>query len=453
MNTLQAFHFKLLVLVLATGGLTTARALAQATILFANRTTGLDAPFYDADGVTRLAGNGYRAALFVGPPGSPESNLAQLGAAQPFRVGAMAGYWESANLPSLFLPGSTFQAQVRFWETRSNTVVTFEQAVQANVCYGLSSVLTLIVNVFGPTTLAGLRSTGLICPTPALGQGSSFHWDDVMAVPNGPQLAELCQATAGPMRWFNATFSASGEAVLRAHATTFPALVAVYRHCPGQAALCEQVVCGNSAEESLRFVAETNVSYGVAVAGAGGNSGTIHLELSLPIRLGLLPVDEQAVEARWPATVNPFRLETSAPLRPASWRAVPGAPVRSGEFMTLRLLMQEPAAIYRLAASVETNQPPTISELPDQTVSSGTVTGPLSFSVWDAETPPDQLIVTATSSNPALVPITSIVLAGSGTSRTVTVTPVSGAKGAATITVTVSDGALAAHEEFQVIVP
>jgi len=61
--------------------------------------------------------------------------------------------------------------------------------------------------------------------------------------------------------------------------------------------------------------------------------------------------------------------------------------------------------------------------------------------------------VTATSSNPALVPITSIVLAGSGTSRTVTVTPVSGAKGAATITVTVSDGALAAHEEFQVIVP
>jgi hypothetical protein len=106
-----------------------------------------------------------------------------------------------------------------------------------------------------------------------------------------------------------------------------------------------------------------------------------------------------------------------------------------------------------LAASVETNQPPTISELPDQTVSSGTVTGPLSFSVWDAETPPDQLIVTATSSNPALVPITSIVLAGSGTSRTVTVTPVSGAKGAATITVTVSDGALAAHEEFQVIVP
>jgi endonuclease/exonuclease/phosphatase family metal-dependent hydrolase len=62
------------------------------------------------------------------------------------------------------------------------------------------------------------------------------------------------------------------------------------------------------------------------------------------------------------------------------------------------------------------------------------------------------LTVTASSSNPALIPNANIVMGGSGTSRTVTVTPVANQTGTATITVTGGDGTSTASETFVVTV-
>jgi subtilisin-like proprotein convertase family protein len=50
------------------------------------------------------------------------------------------------------------------------------------------------------------------------------------------------------------------------------------------------------------------------------------------------------------------------------------------------------------------------------------------------------LNLSANSSNPTLVPTSNIVFGGSGSNRTVTVTPVAGQAGSATITLSVSDG-------------
>ena len=76
------------------------------------------------------------------------------------------------------------------------------------------------------------------------------------------------------------------------------------------------------------------------------------------------------------------------------------------------------------------------------------------FTVSDAETPAGSLTVTAASSNPSLVPLANIVLGGSGTTRTVTVTPVAGQSGTATITLTLTDaGGLMATDTFVVTVP
>ena len=84
------------------------------------------------------------------------------------------------------------------------------------------------------------------------------------------------------------------------------------------------------------------------------------------------------------------------------------------------------------------NDPPTISNVGDQTSTGGAV-GPLAVTVGDVEDATGaSLTLTAGSSNPAL---TTIALGGSsGTNRTVTVTPVAGQTGQATITLTVSDG-------------
>jgi len=86
--------------------------------------------------------------------------------------------------------------------------------------------------------------------------------------------------------------------------------------------------------------------------------------------------------------------------------------------------------------------PPTIGGATDQHIPANTSTGPLPFVVDDVETPADSLVVTGTSDNPTVVPNAPahITLGGSGTNRTVTVTPAAGQQGLATIELVVTDG-------------
>jgi hypothetical protein len=99
-----------------------------------------------------------------------------------------------------------------------------------------------------------------------------------------------------------------------------------------------------------------------------------------------------------------------------------------------------------------TNTPPTISSVAAQTIAVNTSTAVLPFSVNDAQTAAANLTVTASSSNTTLVPNASIVLGGSGTNRTVKVTPAANQTGTATITLRVSDGTLTASRTFTVTV-
>ena len=98
------------------------------------------------------------------------------------------------------------------------------------------------------------------------------------------------------------------------------------------------------------------------------------------------------------------------------------------------------------------NDPPTISDVADQTVAEDTATGALAVTVGDVETPPGSLTVTGSSSNQALVPDANVVIGGSGANRTVTVTPAANQSGTAIITVTVSDGTDTATDAFVVTV-
>ncbi len=98
------------------------------------------------------------------------------------------------------------------------------------------------------------------------------------------------------------------------------------------------------------------------------------------------------------------------------------------------------------------NNPPTITDIPDQTISVNTSTGALGFNVGDFETAAASLILTASSSDTTLIPNANLVLGGSGANRTITVTPAANQTGMATITVTVDDGALTISDTFVVTV-
>lgn len=113
-------------------------------------------------------------------------------------------------------------------------------------------------------------------------------------------------------------------------------------------------------------------------------------------------------------------------------------PLRNGCWPALTL-----AAAASLAAcgggSTPRNASPMIATIADQSVDQDTPTAALAVTVSDAETPADQLQITLASSDPALIPASGLVLSGTGGSRTLTVTPASGATGAATVSLVVID--------------
>src|SRR6185295_16390570 len=94
------------------------------------------------------------------------------------------------------------------------------------------------------------------------------------------------------------------------------------------------------------------------------------------------------------------------------------------------------------------NTAPTISSIADLSTSQNTATAPIAFTVGDAQTAAGSLILSRTSSNPALIPVANIVFGGSGATRSVAVTPALNQTGTSTITVTVSDGSLTASKSF-----
>lgn len=97
------------------------------------------------------------------------------------------------------------------------------------------------------------------------------------------------------------------------------------------------------------------------------------------------------------------------------------------------------------------NTAPTITDIANLSVPSGSGTGALAFTIVDEDV--NTVTPTGSSSNTTLVPNGNIVFGGSGANRTVTVTPVSGLTGTATITVTVTDaGNLTAQDTFTLTV-
>jgi hypothetical protein len=68
---------------------------------------------------------------------------------------------------------------------------------------------------------------------------------------------------------------------------------------------------------------------------------------------------------------------------------------------------------------VTTNTLPTISDIENRFVLEGNSTGSIAFTVGDTETAAGDLVITATSSNQAVIPNGNIVLGGSGANRTI----------------------------------
>ncbi|MBN1978929.1 MAG: tandem-95 repeat protein [Anaerolineae bacterium] len=85
------------------------------------------------------------------------------------------------------------------------------------------------------------------------------------------------------------------------------------------------------------------------------------------------------------------------------------------------------------------NDPPTISDVPDQAAKTNISTGPITFTVGDVDTSVGSLTLSAATSDPTIAPLGNITFGGTGVTRTVTITPL--LEGTVSITIAVSDGA------------
>jgi hypothetical protein len=142
------------------------QAWAQGQITFGNRlrVAGIDAPVFDSDCTTRLAGAAYLAQVYAGR--APDS-LSPVGWVMPFRTGAQAGYITAVVIT---IPG-TFQddlvyTQLRAWEARAGA--SFEEAVASGGKYGMSNIVPMrtVMPPGTPNEPVGLQSFCLVPEPP-----------------------------------------------------------------------------------------------------------------------------------------------------------------------------------------------------------------------------------------------------------------------------------------------
>jgi len=134
-------------------------ALAQGTVWFLNvdQSQGLDAPFYQSDGVTKLSGPQFMAELLAGTSANSLVSIATTG----FLQGVVAGYFNGGVWVVPGVPQSgTAWVQVRAWNSASGASFLQAQASGLPNSWGQSAIFTVVTGSMAqPGILTGLGTS------------------------------------------------------------------------------------------------------------------------------------------------------------------------------------------------------------------------------------------------------------------------------------------------------
>jgi len=141
----------------------TVRGVAQGTIEFVNLDVGfgVNAPVYQVDGTTKLAGSQFMAELLVGSTSASLASIATTG----FLTGSSAGYFNDGTQSLLNIPvGRTAWVEVQVWNTASGTSFLQARASGLPNSWWQSSVFTVVlgggtINPSPPAALTGLGNS------------------------------------------------------------------------------------------------------------------------------------------------------------------------------------------------------------------------------------------------------------------------------------------------------
>lgn len=179
------------------------------------------------------------------------------------------------------------------------------------------------------------------------------------------------------------------------------------------------------------------------------NASSVAVVFDLPPVVTLQPVSQTV-----PAGVN-VQFNTTAvgaaPLQYQWQRNGVDLPAATSPTLLLNNVSPPDLGVYRLRVSnsvgvalsdgalLAISGPPVVSAIGDRTIDEDTDTGLIPFTVQDFDTAVQTLTLQGVSSNPVLVPPAAIVINGTGSNRTVRVTPAANLSGNALIGVIVTD--------------
>ncbi len=287
--------------------------------------------------------------------------------------------------------------------------------------------------------------------------------------------------------WWTWTASSGGSVTINLAGSSFDTVLAVYTgNVLGSLAKVASNDDSSGTTSRVVFPVSNGTTYQIAVASYGTGGGSIALSLvhTATGGGGLAPtmsaisdqsITEDAVCGPLPFTIADADTALSALVLSASSSNSALLPVPGIEFAgtggnrTVKLtpvLNQAGTATVTLTVSdgsqsatrtfvltvAAVDDPPTLSVLPDLAGAVGQTLGPINVTVADVEKPAGDLVLTAVSSNQAVVANAGILIGGSGTVRTMTFTPVAGQSGSTVMTVTVSDGGLFTTRNLTMVV-
>ena len=185
---------------------------------------------------------------------------------------------------------------------------------------------------------------------------------------------------------------------------------------------------------------DTNGSYVEIQAGVNttGFSGLLNVSSNGILNLGSIPVGNASFGVNLSDT-GKYANNSNVTLTSLSFN---GVPVASGSYPYSSFTTAQKAFLSGSTGTITVvaqGSAPTCTSISSQTTSED-VPLTVSFTVGSAQFSPGSLVVTAYSSDSALVRPENIVLGDSGASRTATITPEPNASGAVTINLAVSDG-------------
>jgi uncharacterized repeat protein (TIGR01451 family) len=179
------------------------------------------------------------------------------------------------------------------------------------------------------------------------------------------------------------------------------------------------------------------------------NTTSIAVVFDLPPVITLQPLSQTV-----PAGANVQFTTTAvgaAPLQYQWQRNGVDLPAATSPTLLLNNVSPADLGVYRLRVSnsvgvalsdgalLAISGPPVVSAISDRTIDEDTDTGLIPFTVQDFDTAVETMTLQGVSSNPVLVPPAGIVINGTGSNRTVRVTPVANLSGNALISVIVTD--------------